>query len=84
MRDNLLASLHKLAKGQDENFITEALVHLLRFLIEREPTPAGALLALLTNKKIKDAAAITQITTRPPEDARNQPDLVLRTSESVP
>lgn len=30
--DNLLLNLHRLATGQDENFVTESFVHLLRYL----------------------------------------------------
>jgi len=34
--DNLLFNLHRLATGQDEDFVTEAFVHLLRNLLINE------------------------------------------------
>lgn len=46
--DNLLTTLNKWA-GQDENFVTDAFVHLLRHLLTNEPEAATTVLRLLTS-----------------------------------
>ena len=50
---NLLARLHKLASRQDENFLTEAFAHLLRYLRDHEPQVAVEILSRLTGNRLK-------------------------------
>ena len=47
-----MVNLHRLASGQDENFLTECFVQVLRELIRLEPAPATDLLKRITNNKI--------------------------------
>lgn len=46
---NLLLSLYKWASRQDENYTSEAFVHLLNFLVVNEPEIAAVLLQKVTN-----------------------------------
>ena len=46
---NLLVGLHKWAKPQNENFTTEAFVHLLNYLLRQDKKTAAALLYKLTD-----------------------------------
>jgi hypothetical protein len=48
--NNLLLRLHKWARRQDENFHTEALVHLLRHLLQNEPVAATNILKGITGE----------------------------------
>jgi hypothetical protein len=50
--DNLLFRLHKLAWRQDENFHTEALVHLLRYLLKNESSVAFQILKKITGERL--------------------------------
>jgi PD-(D/E)XK nuclease superfamily len=50
--NNLLLALHTFAPHQDENFTTEAFVHLLRHLQNYEPRVACALFDFLTGEKL--------------------------------
>jgi hypothetical protein len=51
--NNLLLALHTYASQQDENFTTEAFVHLLRHLQIHEPKIACAFCDFLTDKQIR-------------------------------
>jgi hypothetical protein len=51
--NNLLLALHTYAPRQDENFTTEAFVHLLRHLQSHEPGIACALFEFLTGGKLR-------------------------------
>jgi hypothetical protein len=53
---NLLLCLHRWAARQDENFLTEAFVHLLRHLLEYERALAVELLADITAGRMQVAA----------------------------
>ncbi|SFJ70759.1 hypothetical protein [Planctomicrobium piriforme] len=50
--DNLLSALHHWASAQDENFITEAFVGLLRRLLTLDPPVGVALISWLTDGQI--------------------------------
>jgi hypothetical protein len=50
--NNLLLGLHKCAGQQDENFTTEAFVHLLRHLQIVAPDTAGSLINFLTGSRV--------------------------------
>ena len=52
MTKGLLVNLHKLASGQDENFITECFVNFLSELIRLEPTEGIELLRQITNNNV--------------------------------
>ena len=52
-QNNLLLALHKYAHQQDENFTTEAFVHLLRHVQVFEPEIARFLIRFLTGERIK-------------------------------
>lgn len=52
-KNNLLLALHKYAHQQDENFTTEAFVHLLRHLQVFEPETASLLLGFLSGKRLR-------------------------------
>jgi len=74
---NLLLCLHRWAARQDENFLTEAFVHLLRHLLEHERALAVELLADVTAgrmqvaaKEVDFVAVSTQIVT-----AEGRPDV---------
>ncbi len=77
----LLTNLHRLASGQDENFITEAFAFVLRYLIVNEPESAVRLLQYVTDgflvfsiEEISTVDVKTQISTE-----LGRPDLVLST-----
>lgn len=83
--NNLLVGLHKWAWRQDENFITEAFAHLLRYLLEHERDIAVALLDYLTGgslspflHKAKAISVTTQVTTD-----EGRPDVEIRTSDCL-
>jgi hypothetical protein len=46
---SLFASLHRWARGQDENFCTEGLIHLLRRYLEESPVKAMVIVRYLTS-----------------------------------
>jgi hypothetical protein len=83
--NNLLVRLHKGAWRQDENFLTEALAHLLRHLLENEPQAAANLLGYLTEgffalgyEEARGVEVRTQTFT-----AEGTPDLQLRAGEQL-
>ena len=78
--ENLLVRLHKLAKKQDENFVTEAFVHLLQSLKEQDSDAVRALLIPLlglageeTELSLNHLSILTQFHT-----PYGIPDIVLR------
>jgi hypothetical protein len=84
-RNNLLLRLHKWAVRQDENFLTEALAHLLQHLLDEEPEAAVRLLESLTagffRLRPADARQVelrTQIIL-----AEGTPDLEIRTTRQL-
>ena len=50
--NNLLIPLHKLARRQDENFLTEILVFLLNYYVQNEPGSAIWLIKLITDNEL--------------------------------
>lgn len=54
--NNLLAALAQWATRQDENFLTEAFVHLLRHVLAEEPECALQLIGLVTGMRLGVAA----------------------------
>ena len=67
---NLLCDLNKWAKQQDENFVTDAFVHLLRYLLSRQSPLAQELLLLLTKNemaippcRLREVSVKTQVST---------------------
>jgi len=81
----MLPALHRLASGQDENFITEAFAFVMKFLIVNEPAAATLLLNYVTNgflsttnKDIQTVDVKTQVST-----ALGRPDLVLSTDDCL-
>jgi hypothetical protein len=50
--NNLLIPLHKLARRQDENFLTEILVFLLNYYVQNEPESAIWLIKLITDEEL--------------------------------
>lgn len=85
-KNNLLLNLYYGTWKKDENFHTEALVHLVRHLLQHEPVAAVNILKVITggtlNLAPQDATSVsikTQITT-----ARGfRPDLEIRTTECL-
>jgi len=49
---SIFASLHRWARGQDENFCTEGLIHLLQLLLEAAPQQALKIIRYLTSGAI--------------------------------
>ncbi len=83
--NNLLVSLYKWASRQDENFLTEAFVHLLRHLLDTEPIAAATILNKLTNGVLnllpQQAATVnvaTQVST-----SQGRPDIEIRTVDCL-
>jgi hypothetical protein len=78
--DNLLLRLHKWAWRQDENFMTEALAHLIQHLLEREPEAGVSFLASLTKDffTLRAEEARTVIVRTQVFSADGTPDLDLR------
>lgn len=83
--DNLLIKLHKLASGQDENFLTEVLANLLRRLIAIEPQAALTIINLITNNRlnvdIKEIVSVNVITQVSTENGR--PDILISTDDHI-
>src|SRR5213082_1993494 len=84
-RNNLLLLLHKWARRQDENFLTEAFAHLLQHLLDEEPEAAVGFLESLTGGFLRVKAAEarhvalrTQIIL-----SEGRPDLEIRTIEQL-
>ncbi len=80
-KTNLLVCLHKWVHRQDENFQTEAFVHLLQYLLDHEPHAAVVLLGRLTGGILclrpEEASVVsvdTQVTT-----TEGRPDVEVRT-----
>lgn len=60
--NNLYNNLHKRSSGWDEDFLTEALVHLVKFLQELEPKACYKILNILTNNLVnKFDAGVSEI-----------------------
>jgi hypothetical protein len=59
-RHNLLVALHKWARKQDENFTTEAFVHLLKNWMHIEPKAALAVLGTITHDHLSPTEAECQ------------------------
>jgi hypothetical protein len=83
--NNLLTGLNRWAERQEENFISEAFVHLLKHLIAHEPNAAAQLIRWLTNERLNLSAPSmpcvkisTQVHT--PE---GRPDIEIRTSDHL-
>jgi hypothetical protein len=78
--NNLLINLHRWAKGQDENFTTEAFVHVLKHLILYEPRIGNNLLKKITSGmldlKVKDLQKVKVRTQPTVKKAR--PDFEIR------
>ena len=76
-QQNLFGSLYRWAHRQDENFVTEALVYVVNFLIDQEPVAAGTILDWLLNVPVGPSAATvdTQFVTD-----EGRPDIKVETS----
>ena len=55
---NLLIQLRRWANRQDENFTTDAFVHLLNHLVTFQPSAAMRVLTHLTGNRIPEQASI--------------------------
>src|ERR1700722_11504787 len=77
VRGNLLVALHKWARQQDENFTTEAFVHLLTDWVHAEPRAALAVLTKITADRVGlTEADCRQLEIRPQKRIDgNQPDI---------
>jgi hypothetical protein len=80
--NNLLIRLHRWVNRQDENFTTEAFVHLLQHLLDHEPQVAVAFLKFLTGNavdlRVEEVLSVhleTQVTTD-----SGRPDVAIQTS----
>src|SRR6056297_43947 len=83
--DNLLMRLLHWAHKQDENFTTEAFVHLITTLIALEPQTAKNLLSKLTNGFLhlyKEDFSFLEINTQVHTD-EGKPDIEIRTKERL-
>ncbi len=81
IENNLLVNLHKLAKRQDENFHTEALVHLLRHLVQYDRASAVKILKKITGETLdlERISIITQaVTTK-----GHRPDIEISTQNHL-
>jgi hypothetical protein len=83
--NNLLLGLYKWASNQDENFLTEAFVHLLQYLLQNEPEVAIDILkqitggALnLTRRDIPLVKITTQVTI-----LTGRPDIEIKTLDNL-
>lgn len=77
---NLLVCLSQWATRQDENFLTEAFVHLLRHLITEESKAALQLLTLVTGERLDvtaDDLPLVEISTQVITD-QGRPDIEIR------
>jgi hypothetical protein len=81
----LLPALHRLANGQDENFVTETLAFVLRYLINREQQAAIRLLRFITADfmnmseiNISTVDVKTQVSTK-----LGRPNLILSTDNHL-
>lgn len=83
--NNLLECLHKWATRQDENFLTEAFVHLLRHLVDHEPRLASAFLKKLTNDRLtlNETALQSLIISTQLIVPEGRPDIAMRTLDSL-
>ena len=82
---NLLIRLHRLASGEDENFLTESLAHLLRHLNEFDPLAALDLLQHLSGGRLiltaEDLAGVTISTQR--SRSYGTPDIEIRSPDHL-
>lgn len=77
---NLFSRLHQLIHRQDENFFTESLVHLLRYLQRHDPTSAARLLQHLCGMYFtfsSEQMGQTTISTQASTD-QGRPDIEIR------
>lgn len=82
---NLLVGLSRWASRQDENFLTEAFVHLLRHLIIEESDAAIQLLQLVTGERLAitaDDLQAIEISTQTTND-QGRPDIEIRFGEHL-
>lgn len=85
MNDNSLISFHGLCKRQDENFVTESFVHLLKMIIDIEPHSAVPLLKYITNGNWEGdnhAASLVEINTQVAIDA-GRPDIEIKDAKHL-
>lgn len=81
---NLLICLKRLASGQDENFTTDALAHLLRHLAEAAPSSAAKLISYMSDDKVqplREELASTSIKTRIPWRPHGEPDVSIQADD---
>jgi hypothetical protein len=85
LQNYLLTNLHRLASGQDENFITETFVYVLRILISNEPKAASLILRAITDgfinvstDEINSVDIKTQVTTE-----SGKPDISISTDDHL-
>jgi hypothetical protein len=84
-QNNLLLKLHKWAWRQDENFLTEALAHLLQHLLDQEPEAAVRLLHAMTGGLLTlraEHARLVEVRTQI-VSGEGTPDLELRTATQL-
>ncbi|MCK6624924.1 MAG: hypothetical protein L6R45_07080 [Anaerolineae bacterium] len=84
-QNNLLLNLYRWASKQDENFLTEAFVHLVQHLLENEPPVAINILKKFTGGKlsltVQDVPLVNitaQVTT-----STGRPDIEIKTLDSL-
>ena len=79
--NNLLVRLHKWASRQDENFLTEAFVHLLQHLPAYEAEAGVRLIGRLTNGVIAESADHAKAIEIRPQvvSGEGTPDISIRT-----
>ena len=84
--NNLLIPLHKWAKNQDENFLTEILVFLLNHYVQYEPESAVWLINRITGDELdlseKDLSGLS-IESQPPRTAEGVPDIKIATPRVI-
>lgn len=85
MNNNLLSVLYKWAHRQDENFLTEAFVHLLQSLLQIEPSHGCLILSRLTGGACKIPVAevdLVSLTTQVTTDL-GRPDIEVTTPDCL-
>ena len=85
IEDNFFFNLHRLATSQDENFITESLAFLLRYMITNELEAGKSLLSSITcnrlNVSLHELVTVdvkTQVSTE-----EGKPDVVISTDDHL-
>ena len=83
--ENLLTSLHRWASGQDENFITEGLAHLICRLLDNDPIVGVEFVRRLTGGKINiaDADAASSRVSTQVSLVLGRPDLEIRNGHQL-